>query len=97
MHEIADFLRGALFAFQNMGVTDILDILIVSFLIYKLINLVHSTSAARVAKGIILILLLTLLTDVMDFYMLNFILSKILELGFIALVILFQPELRRAL
>ena len=97
MHEIADFLRGALFAFQNMGVTDILDILIVSFVIYKLINLVHSTSAARVAKGIILILLLTLLTDVMDFYMLNFILSKILELGFIALVILFQPELRRAL
>lgn len=97
MHEITDFFREAFFAISNIGLSDILDILIVAFLIYKISNMIHSTSAARVAKGIILILLITWLTDVFGLHVLNYILSKILELGFIALVIMFQPELRRAL
>lgn len=97
MGVIANYFREAFFAIQNIGFTDILDILIVGFLIYKISNLIRSTSAARVAKGIILILLITWLTDVFSFHVLNYILSMILELGFIALVIMFQPELRRAL
>ena len=97
MHEIANYFREALFAVRNIGITDILDILVVAFLIYKISTMIHSTSAARVAKGIILILLITWLTDVFNFHVLNYILSMILELGFIALVIMFQPELRRAL
>lgn len=97
MHEIANYFREALFAIRNIGITDILDILIVAFLIYKISSMIHSTSAARVAKGIILILLITWLTGVFSFHVLNYILSMILELGFIALVIMFQPELRRAL
>lgn len=97
MHELAVFFREAIFAISNIGLSDIIDILVVAFLIYKISNMIHSTSAARVAKGIILILLITLLTDVFSLHVLNFILSMILELGFIALVILFQPELRRAL
>lgn len=84
-------------AFQSIGFTDILDILIVTFLIYKLVTLFQSTSASRVGKGIVLLLVITLLSDVMELNVLNFLLSKILELGFIALVIMFQPELRRAL
>lgn len=97
VHEIANYFREALFAIRNIGVADILDILIVAFLIYKISGMVHSTSAARVAKGIILILLITWLTSIFSFHVLNYILSGILELGFIALVIMFQPELRRAL
>lgn len=97
MSVIGNYFREALFAIQNIGVTDILDILIVAFIIYKITKLVRSTSAARVAKGIILILLITWLTDVFSFHVLNYVLSMILELGFIALVIMFQPELRRAL
>ena len=97
MHEIGTFFREALFAIESISLSDILDILIVAFLIYKISSMIHSTSAARVAKGIILILLITWLTDVFRFHLLNYILSMILELGFIALVIMFQPELRRAL
>lgn len=97
MHVVADYFREALFAISNIAITDVLDILIVAFLIYKISNMIHSTSAARVAKGIILIFLITLLTNVFHFHVLNYILSMILELGFIALVIMFQPELRRAL
>lgn len=97
LQELVSFFGNVELAFQRIGITDILDILIVTFLIYKLITLVHSTSASRVGKGIILLLLITLLSNVLKLNVLNFVLSKILELGFIALVIMFQPELRRAL
>ena len=97
MNELSNLFDGAWFAIMDIGIADILDILIVAFLIYKLVNMVHSTSTARVAKGIILLLLLTWITDVAELQVLNYILSMILELGFIALVIMFQPELRRAL
>lgn len=97
MSELSNFFDGASFAILDIGIADILDILIVAFLIYKVVNMIHSTSASRVAKGIILILLLTWVTDVAKLQVLNYLLSRILELGFIALVIMFQPELRRLL
>lgn len=97
MRELRSMFQNAANAFMSIGLSDILDILIVAFLIFKLINMVRSTSTARVAKAIVALLLLTWITDVLDFYVLHFILSNILSLGFIALVIMFQPELRRAL
>lgn len=97
MNQLQDFWGEAVFALSNMGFSDILDILIVAFLIYSLLIMVQSTSTARVAKGIIFLLLITWITSVANLYVLNYLLSAILELGFIALVIMFQPELRRAL
>lgn len=97
MSGIANFFQEALYAFMSIRLKDILDILIVAFLIYKVFALVHSSSAARVAKAIVLLLLATWLTGLIGMEMLNFGLNKILELGVIALVIMFQPELRRAL
>lgn len=85
------------FAFQNIGVMDILDIAVVAFLIYQFINVIRSTSTARVAKSIVFLLLLTLFTDFAQMQVLNFLLSRILELGIIALVVVFQPEIRRFL
>ena len=97
MRELRSMFQGAINAFMSIGVSDILDILIVAFIIFKLINMIRSTSTARVAKAIVALLLLTWITDVLDFYVLHFVLSNILSLGFIAVVIMFQPELRRAL
>ncbi len=97
MAAIMNFFHELFSNIPTIKFTDALDILIVAFLIYQCINLIHSTSAARIAKGIILLLLLTALTETFHLYAMNFILSKILELGMIALVIMFQPELRRAL
>ena len=85
------------FAFQNIGVMDILDIAVVAFLIYQFINVIRSTSTARVAKSIVFLLLLTLFTDFAQMQVLNFLLNRILELGIIALVVVFQPEIRRFL
>ena len=81
----------------QIGLNDIIDILIVAFLFYTVMRLIHSTSAARIARSILLLLLITGLTEIFKLYTLNWILSKILEIGVIALVIMFQPELRRML
>ena len=81
----------------QIGVNDIIDILIVAFLFYTVMRLIRSTSAARVARSILLLLVVTGLTEIFKLYTLNWILRKILEIGVIALVIMFQPELRRML
>ena len=79
MAAIANFFHELFSNIPTIKFSDALDILIVAFIIYQLINMIHSTSASRIAKGIILLLLLTLLTDTFHLYTMNFILSKILE------------------
>lgn len=97
MGELREVYQRALSAVATIGFSDILDILVVAFIIHKLLSMVHTSGAARVAKAIVVILVLTLITSFLKMHMLNFVLTNILSLGFIALVILFQPELRRAL
>ncbi|MCQ2420990.1 MAG: diadenylate cyclase, partial [Clostridia bacterium] len=90
-------IRELLYAIPSVGIMDIVDILVVAFLFYTVLCLIRSTSASRVARGILLVLAVTWLTGIVHMYTLNWILNKILELGVIALVIMFQPELRRGL
>ena len=97
MTTIRNFLQNLLISIPNIGISDILDILVVTLLFYTVLRLIRSTSTARVAKAILLLLAATLLTDLAKMYVLNWLLSRVLELGFLALVIIFQPELRRAL
>jgi len=94
---IREFFQNLLYQVPSIGISDIVDILVVSIIFYSLLRLIRSTSAARVARAILLLLAITLLTDVLNLYTLNWLLNKILEVGAIALIIVFQPELRRAL
>ena len=77
--------------------TDYLDIAIVAFLLYKLFPLVRSTNTLRIARTIIAIIVVAWLTEVLELYTLSFIFNQFLQVGLLALVILFQPELRRML
>ena len=77
--------------------TDILDILIVTFLIYKVLNLAKSRSTAQIVKAVLFLLVLSYVSNALNFHALNYIISKTIEVGLIALVVVFQPELRRAL
>ena len=81
----------------TMGIADIVDILLVAYLIYKAIWFARKTNSYNLAKGILVFLLVMLLSDVFELKMISFMLRKAAELGLIALVILFQPELRRLL
>ncbi len=81
------------------GVTDLIDILIMAFLIYRVIMLIRSTSSGAVAKGIFFVLAALWLSssNVLRLNTVNFLLGRVVEWGVLALVILFQPELRRLL
>lgn len=81
----------------SASVSDIVDMLIMAFLIYKLIGLIRRTKSNRVAKGVIIVILALWISDWLRLPVVNFVLTKTVELGLLALVILFQPELRRFL
>ncbi|MBQ4600066.1 MAG: diadenylate cyclase CdaA [Oscillospiraceae bacterium] len=92
-----EFLQQFIQQLTKMQWSDYLDIILVAFLIYKLIPLIRTTGTARIATVVIGFLVVTWLTEVMHLYALNFLLSQLLAVGLIAVVVLFQPELRRML
>ncbi len=97
MEAILDFFKDFGSMLPTIKIMDIIDILVVAFIIYGIITMIQTTGAARIAKSIVIILALTVLTQLLNMYLMNYLLDKILEIGLIALVIMFQPELRRML
>lgn len=83
--------------FGMIAITDIIDIAIMAFLIYQFILLISSTNSGKVARGILLLVVALAVSSVGRLYAVNFVLNRILEWGVLALVILFQPELRKLL
>ena len=90
-----DTLQSLFQQLTKMQLTDYLDIILVAFLIYKLLPIIRSTGTVQVAKVVAAILVLSWITGVTRLYALNFILNQVLAIGLLALVVLFQPELRR--
>ena len=97
MSDILETLVDELKLLLTIGFTDIIDILIIAFLVYKILGLIIKTNSLRVAKGVVVVLFALWISELLGLHMINFLLSTALELGVIALVILFQPELRRLL
>ena len=80
---------------QGIQFTDIIDIFIVALLFYKLLPLLRSTGTARVGGVVITVIVVAGLTELFNLHTLSFILNQFLAVGLIAVVVLFQPELRR--
>lgn len=78
-------------------VSDLIDIAILSYLIYKCIGIFQRTNAAKVAKALLLIIVALWLSYQFNLNAMNYILNKAVELGLLAIVIIFQPEIRRFL
>ena len=97
MDTIISFFKEFASMLPTVKFMDIVDILLVAFVIYTIIIMIQTTGAVRIAKSIIIILILSGLTQILNMYLMNYLLDKILEIGLIALVIMFQPELRRML
>ncbi len=75
--------------------SNIIDILFVAFLIYKGISLIRRTNLKNFARGLFILLIVYFFSEILDMKMIQILIQKTVELGLIALVILFQPELRR--
>lgn len=81
----------------RMEFWDVIDILFVAFLIYKLLPIFRSTGTARIALVVSVVVVFSGLTDLLEMHVTNFILTQVLAVGLIAVVVLYQPELRRVL
>ena len=77
--------------------TDILDVIIIAFLVYKLLDLVKSTRAENILKGVVIFLLALWLSEIFHLNGIAYILGNMVQVGILALIILFQPEIRQIL
>lgn len=84
-------------AILNISVFDVVDILIIAFLIYKAIEFLRDTRAGQLVKGIALLVLAFLFAMAFDLVTLKWLLSKVLDYAIIIVAIIFQPEIRRLL
>lgn len=81
----------------SFTILSVVDIGIMTLMIYAVIRLIKGTQAEQVAKGIIVILVITQVSDWLGLVAVNFIFKNIITVGLIALMIMFQPELRKVL
>lgn len=97
MEQIKSFFVESLGSIPVPGIMDIIDMAVVAYLFYFILNLIRTTSAFRISKAIVIFLVATGVTGILEMNVLNFLLKGVLEVGLIALVVMFQPELRKAL
>ncbi|HKK95268.1 MAG TPA: diadenylate cyclase CdaA [Anaerovoracaceae bacterium] len=87
---IEDLLSGFTFI-------DALDISIVAFIIYKILQFIKETRAQQLVRGLVVLIGIFFISDLLNFYVLNWVLKSTMTIGIFVLVVLFQPELRRGL
>ncbi len=97
MDSVREFLRVMMNLILNADLWDILDMIIVAYLFYRIITVVRKTSSGGVIKGIILIIAVMWLSSIMRLSVITYLLGETMKLGILVLIILFQPELRRFL
>ena len=83
--------------FSEIRITYIIDIGIIAIVFYKVLGLIKETRAEQLVKGFLIILIISKLSEWAKLYAINYILQNTFTIGLIALVIIFQPELRKAL
>jgi len=96
IREITVQIWGVLLTLRNtIRIWDVIDILIITFLIYRTLSFMQRTSASSVIKGLLLILGVAWLANIFNMNILTYLLRQVLQMGIIVIVVLFQPEIRR--
>ncbi|MBR7007115.1 MAG: diadenylate cyclase CdaA [Ruminococcus sp.] len=97
METIRNIFNSVWGVFKTMGLNDVIDIIILSYLFYHIMKLIRETRALQLAKGILLLVGSYLIAVVLNLQTIKFLLKICFQWGFLAIIILFQPELRRML
>ena len=97
MEQIVQVLQNAKSYIKLMGISDFVDIAIMAYVIYRILLLIRRSRSGQVAKAILIIVAVLGIATAFNLNMISFLLSRAVELGLIALLIIFQPELRRLL
>ena len=88
---------SALDIISDIRILDIIDIAIVAFAIYKIIDFISRTRAQQLVKGLVVLIVALALSDIMNLYTVHFVLNAVMTYGLMAIIVIFYPELRRAL
>lgn len=100
MHAIWEFLRTVFnrtLVFPDMSLTDIIEIILIAYLIYHVMVWIKSTKAWTLLKGVAILLVFALIAVVFEFNTIIWLTEKFFAIGIIAIIVMFQPELRKAL
>lgn len=91
------FYQGLINQLALIKITDIIDVFIVTFFIYKALKFIRDTRAVHLLKGLVVLVVTMQVSQFVNLHTVHYLLSNALQLGLIAIIIVFQPELRRAL
>ena len=94
---ISDAFQNFLRVFMSITVFDIIDILLLTYLIYMIFKLMRDTRAEQLMKGIFILVIIFIVVQVCQLKVMSFLLENFFQVGLIAVVVVFQPELRRIL
>ncbi|MBE6023114.1 MAG: TIGR00159 family protein [Cellulosilyticum sp.] len=83
--------------FPNIGIRDVVDILVVAYLIYLVMIWIKDTRTWTLFKGVVIVLAVAIIAYIFQLHTLWFVISKTITVGAFAIIVVFQPELRRAL
>ncbi|MCD8376546.1 MAG: diadenylate cyclase CdaA [Oscillospiraceae bacterium] len=97
MDWMLEILRLGASYLKLLDITDVLDIVIVSYVVYRLLLFFRKSRSGQVVRAIGIILAAMILSNILNLYIVSFLLNRAVEMGLIAIVIIFQPELRRFL
>ncbi|MCD7753743.1 MAG: diadenylate cyclase CdaA [Clostridiales bacterium] len=82
---------------QTIGLSDLLDVAIIAVIFYYALKLVQKSQTGQVFRGVALVVVLLWLSDLFNLHVLNFLLNSVVQVGFLALIVVFQPEIRHFL
>lgn len=97
MFNIDSFWQGFISLAKNVSIPDLVDIIIVTYIFYKVYTFIKDTRAEQVLKGMLFLLIATKLSEIFNLHTLYWMLENTLTVGLIAVLIIFQPELRSGL
>lgn len=97
MEKVLAFLESIGNYLLLIRVSDVLDIVIIAFLVYNLLRVVKSTRAENILKGVVAFLLVLWMVDILQLNTIAYIMKNLVQVGILAIIILFQPEIRQIL
>ena len=97
MEKVLAFLESIGNYLLLIRVSDVLDIVIIAFLVYNLLRMVKSTRAENILKGVVAFLLVLWMVDILQLNTIPYIMKNLVQVGILAIIILFQPEIRQIL
>ncbi|MCL2365680.1 MAG: diadenylate cyclase CdaA [Oscillospiraceae bacterium] len=96
IREIYQLVFGLIISLQNtVLIWDVIDILIITFIIYKILTFMQKTSASSVMKGIVFVVAVAVVSNLFNMTVLSYLLRQAVQMGVLLLIILFQPEIRK--